>query len=195
MADGGDDPSNYQVGRNHSPLSGRIQKGEIRNPYGRKGKPKPKGPDYPDAAYTSLDKALAREVRVRPSDGSSGKMSSLDAYYANVVNKALAGKESAERLLSAWLREREKLRPTPDQIPTGVVVLSQPAASTEEWLDRARAYDESLKGKDRFAGMRGYDPDAKTFMGVPVNPQTGEFIAPPNEELRSRMNKDYEDDQ
>lgn len=198
MADGSDDPGDYRVGKNHPPLEGRVRKGEVRNPYGRKGKPKAFNRPKPEAAFAAFDKALSRTVKARGADGSTIKMSAKEAFFTSLLNDALAKDPRARRLVASLLRDLEKTKPKADQIPSGVVVISQPPRNKEEWFARVRAYQDSLKGKDRFEGVPGYDRETSTYQGIPVNPETGEFVKPCNARSRglsdSYQGDDEEDD-
>ena len=191
MADGGDDPD-YKVGRGKPPLEGRIKVGEIRNRWGRNGKPKPPVKAKPAIAYASLKKAMSRMVKARLPDGSLVEVTVEDGYYIKLTNDALSGKVSAQRILASINRDYQKSLPVASDIPVGAVVLRVPCWTDEEF--EARAEEEMrARPKNAWADLPGYDPETNTYNGIPVDLDTGELVRTPNFRWRD-TGVDVEDD-
>ena len=190
MADGGDDPT-YKVGRGKPPLDTRIKVGETRNPWGRKGKPKPKVKPKPELAYQSFDKALSRQVKARQADGRTITMTAEEAIWARLINDALQGIPAAQRAVMAFQRDKQKSLPAASELPVGAVVLREPARNGAEWLALVAQYEKS-RPADRWAGTPGYDPVTKTFQGLPVDTANGGFLRTP--QLSSVRKSDDEKD-
>ena len=90
--DGHEPPnSEEQVGYKRPPRSGRIKKGEVRNPYGRRGK-RGRGPDLSESGALPLLLAdrLGQKVRVK-SGGKEKSVSIMEAIADKLMRDALAG--------------------------------------------------------------------------------------------------------
>lgn len=81
----------YPVGRGKPPDSGKIKPGEVRNPHGRSGKPKPAEDPFEEASRRSAKFTL---------DGVSVTGTAIYAGYLMLMSKALKGDPRALSLMS-----------------------------------------------------------------------------------------------
>jgi hypothetical protein len=86
------------VGRGHTPVHTRIQPGEVRNPYGRRGKPKP------DQGADDFEAKMAW-LFAQPMVTADGKKISQETYVHNAI-LALMRKDT--RALALYIEMREK---------------------------------------------------------------------------------------
>ncbi len=154
MADRGDDKPRpnkaaYDVGYGHPPEKSRFKPGQSGNSNGRPKGAKNKPPIDPVMA------ALERMIRVQTSDGKTKRMSVIAAIANRVVKDALNGDPKAQKLVLDY-SSKAKSRPEPEPPQrVGVVVVRQPAATSEEW--KARAASMSLPANP-LEGLPGIDP-------------------------------------
>jgi hypothetical protein len=111
------------------PENGKIKPGEVRNPYGKNGKPK----DEPDLFV----KVMARDTRVAI-DGEVTFVPTTEAYFMKVAAMALSGNIGAARILQEELARRRKAEPAP--------MTAEELAQREAEEAEKRALSERLVG-------------------------------------------------
>lgn len=135
----------YRVGYGRPPEEHRIREGDIRNPWGRRGKPKP--------ATDFLEQLVP--IRI---DGRSRKITRAEAIDHALYREAMAGKVPAAKLLEARYDRRLAAKagePKPEQL-----TLDQEAAllrffertsraSASETDDEGGSGDVTSGGEDR----------------------------------------------
>jgi hypothetical protein len=77
----------YEIGRGKPPEAGKIRAGEVRNPFGRKGRPK--------ATANLMNQVLGETVRIREGD-KEFRASKWEASFRALVLKALKGDVRAQ---------------------------------------------------------------------------------------------------
>lgn len=120
MSEGGyddHDHAGYTVGYGKPPLAGRIKPGEVRNRYGRKGKPLPGDPRVQALAHPVTAKIEGQKVQLRADV----------AMWTVTARKALAGDDAAFAMIS-----QERLsRPEPGPMPPTAEEYAEAAAAAE----------------------------------------------------------------
>ncbi len=98
----------YETGYCRPPKSGQIQKGEVRNPYGARGKNGTSSPrPWQHPTLTKLQKELDRRIAIR--EGSTTrKISARDALLRKLTNDALKGDRHAQKLILPLIIADEK---------------------------------------------------------------------------------------
>lgn len=111
----GSPSGNYEVGRGKPPASGRIKPGEVKNPYGRAGKPD--GPAqrrkekqavraYQDPTRRALFEEANRMITVTE-DGRKKRIRKIDALVRSLLNDAVRGNRTAQKLFLSLLNSYE----------------------------------------------------------------------------------------
>ncbi len=98
----------YETGYCRPPKSGQIQKGEVRNPYGARGKAgttSPKPWQHPTAAL--LQKELDRRIPIREGN-TVRKISARGALLRKLTNDALKGDRHAQKFILSLVVADEK---------------------------------------------------------------------------------------
>ncbi|MEM1053151.1 MAG: DUF5681 domain-containing protein [Pseudomonadota bacterium] len=86
----------YQVGYGKPPEHGKIKPGEVRNPYGRNGKPK--------TVDDPVERIMTRRRRV-VIDGEEVEISNAEAFFMKLLAQAFEGRAGAARIVQQeWIR-------------------------------------------------------------------------------------------
>lgn len=89
------DDSHFEVGYGKPPKSGQAKPGEVRNPYGCKGKPKPPQPGVQERIQISFRKALDSPLRLT----SGENISMLEGVVKSAIQGAIKDPKLAIKLL------------------------------------------------------------------------------------------------
>lgn len=145
----------YPVGYCRPPARTQIQKDQVLNPFGAKGKPK--------TDLDAFEKAAARPSRMTV-DGQISVVPSDEAFWLSQMARALAGDKSAARNVAAELGARRRLAPGGPPPPTAEELAQAEAeqAQREELSARLVGLLEEKVAEKRNSGPDfRYGPDGR----------------------------------
>jgi hypothetical protein len=157
-----DDNPKKAGGYKSPPLSGRIKKGEVRNPHGRNGRRVPE--------EDAFEKVRRRKGRVN-FDGTTTNLMSDEAYWLKMMSMALAGNMAAARIIWRELAARRKVGPAPltaEELAQEATELAEREKLSASIVD---ALEEMAALKRRGPGPRPvrFGTDGRPILGTPAD--------------------------
>lgn len=152
-------PGNHDVGYGRPPKSGQIKPGEVRNRWGKTGKPKP-GED--------LLLKVACEMVPANVNGKSSIMSQEEGAYRRLFQKALEGDPAALKLLVEHLSRR---RPPSPPVPTADEIAQREAEEEQKKALAARLVgllEREASEKKRLAPRQRFGADHRPIAEEPA---------------------------
>ena len=153
--------SDYDVGYRRPPKSGQIKRGEVRNPWGRTGKP--------ERREDLLLKIAAEEIRASV-NGRTTSMTQEEAAYRKLFQDALGGNATAQKLVMEHLSRR---RPPLPPMPTPEEIAEQEAEQALREQLSAQICD-ALDEMAEIKRNRGLDEAGLDFFGRPLRAKGAE---------------------
>lgn len=158
---GSNNAGGYDVGYGRPPKSGQIKPGEVRNPWGKTGKP--------ERREDLLLKIAAEEIRASV-NGRTTSMTQEEAAYRKLFQDALSGNATAQKLVMEHLSRRRPPLP-PHPTPEEIAELEAEQARREELS--AKIVD-ALEEMADIKRERGLEAAGLDFYGRPLRAKAAE---------------------